>query len=51
MSIMSIRELPLIVMECAIFNDNIYNEKKINKVKNLIDTCKVYDGSLYSFVA
>ena len=45
MSIMSIRELPLIVMECAIFNDNIYNEKKINKVKNLIDTCKVYDGS------
>lgn len=44
MSVMSIRELPLIVMECAIFNDNLYNEKKINKVKNLIDTCKVYDG-------
>ena len=44
MSIMSIRELPLILMECAIFNDNVYNEKKLNKVKNLIDTCKVYDG-------
>tara|TARA_B100001250_G_scaffold413746_1_gene448922 strand:+ start:2285 stop:3664 length:1380 start_codon:yes stop_codon:yes gene_type:complete len=45
MSIISTKQVPLIVMDCAIFNDNIYNEKKLNKIQNLINTCKIYDGS------
>ncbi len=44
MSKINIREFPLIVMECAIFNDSIYDDFKIKKIKNLIDTCKIYDG-------
>ena len=44
MSIIKTKQIPLIVMESAIFNDNIFNDKKIMEIQSLIDICKKYNG-------